>query len=364
MRPMVRPSVPTTAAATVLVASGLIGAAPSTAAHPGVATHDVRLTATDPATFFDEMRDMFDKELTFNAISRFVEHNQGLVADQAALINDIVKSFPAEDRDVATFALQHLFEANNMLADAGQASFLGTLGVRTIDPEVFNQSLLFPGEAAAIESEFGGLQGAVGHGLVLAAGLAELLSGKEPAGLDDLLVQLLDDVRAFNTNLISAQFAFNAELLAGERALLDAMFGASGHELARDIFVRGFNAFNMQFDVQQQSVNGLLGLTNYDPQALTASLLLPTQNGDYLNDGSIGGLFGVLNQNLALLGSALIAKDAGELIGMGGDADDAAFFAAIENAFTTLAGGPFGDVLSTGLQPLFADIGDIFAALW
>ncbi len=286
-------------AAALLVGAGLLApmATPAQVQH-----HDIRLTAGS----VDEL------------LEKLAASHAELVDRFDARVDQLLSS--NADRVAAG-------EGDDMMLNAGQASALGFLGVRTYDPLELNTSLLSDPEGPY--ADIGGLEGYF---------LADLTPSAD----------LLDELRGFNGDLLAAEYAFNAALVDHEAALAQAVFGADNP--LEEVVNRSFNAFNMLFDAQQQGLNGLLGLTDYDPQDLTASLL---HGAGPFSEGDVGGLTGVMFQGLTALGVGSIGQSP-DLSGLFDSFDGAAFGEALQGLFGTLGEGPFGDVLATELADLMA----------
>lgn len=334
MESVTRPSL----AAAALVAGGVLAVAPVA---PTVQLPDITLTAG--------LADMLDLQLNANAalVDTVLRANAGITHGQETFLGN----------QEAGAALQHLQESYNAMMGASQGALLGALGVRVIDPQTgavfdpaaLNASLQFTADTG-VGADFGGVEGAAAHAVLAAAG-----SAGSPAGFQ----QLLSDLQAFNTALIAAEKSFNGDLLASEVAMEKAAFGTDS--ALNGVVNRGFNGFNMLFDTQQQGLNGFLGITGYNPQELTGSLL--TGSGDQtFNDGSVGGLQGMFDQNLAMLAD-LGGLKAADLTGLFDNFDADAFTAASKGFFDTLLAGPFGDALTGDeLTAVFNTISDLLTA--
>lgn len=286
-------------AAALLVGGGLLA---PVATAPVAERLDVMLAAIPADEFLDKLA-----AANADLVSRFDTRIDQVLADNAGLVAD--------------------GKGDDMMTSATQAAALGVLGARTYDPLELNASLLSDPDSAY--AEFGGMEGLL---------LQQLTP--DPS--------LLDELNGFNTGLIGAQYAFNAALVDNQTALAQAVFGADNP--LEDVVNRAFNAFNLLFDAQQQGLNGLLGVTDYDPQELTASLL---HGSGPFNGGDVGGVLGSMFQNIALLGQ--LPTDSSDLSGLFDDFDSSAFTEALQDLFGTLDGGPFGDALA-GLPDLLADL--------
>ncbi|MBS9535416.1 hypothetical protein KIH27_17670 [Mycobacterium sp. M1] len=364
---------PYAVATAALVAGGLMAAAPVVATLPGVQLRDVALT-----TGFS-LGDIASQQLSQNSdlITGFLTSNGKLVADQAGQVDKLAEMLVGSDATgfqthAAQQAVFQFFDANNALTNINQAALLGLLGARgTVDTDGaftstdlpnLNGSLIVDDNHTA-SFNFAGLEAAIGHYLGAAAFFQAAQSGINPEHGDsgDAFNQLVASVTTFNQALVAAEQNFNTDLLSDQVALEQAIFG--NDSALNGIVNRGFNSFNMLFDAQQQSLNGFLGVTGYDPQELTSSLLQGSSEQTF-NDGSIGGLQGMFDQNLAMLAdiAGLKGDDFTDLF-KSFDAD--AFSEASKSLFETLAGGPFGDVFGAdgAFATLMTDLGNMFTTL-
>lgn len=338
MQSVARPSVAVTAVA--LIAGGVCGVAPMT---PPAHTPAVQLTAG--------LGELADLQLESNAqlAGTMLRANTGITHGEQVFLGNLAGDLAPDNQSGAFAVLQQLQESYNLTMGASQGALLGALGVRVIDPSTgavfdpaaLNASLLFTGDSGG-DSSIGGALGALLHATLAAVALGEL-TGREvdPGKIDELV----DKIQTLNTTLLDSQKAFNAELVSNEVALERAMFGTDS--ALNGAVNRAFNSFNMLFDTQQQSLNGFLGVTGYNPQELTASLLTGSDQ-QVFNDGAIGGLQGMLDQNLAGWAD-LGGLQAGDLNGLFDHFDSAAVSDATQALLETLIAGPFGDAFSADL---------------
>ncbi|HEU4359894.1 MAG TPA: hypothetical protein VFR27_00115 [Mycobacterium sp.] len=361
--------------ASAILAAGLIAGpvlpSPSDASVRGIAVQLVAGGADGSSD--DVLTGLLDQQRSFNSalIDKFFDHNGTLVATQSAQIADIATELAGADGNVhrAQTAVQQFFDANNALMGAGQAGLLGVLGARgtvddsgtftALDPAALNQSVIVdPNHAALIP--YAGLQSAIGH-YFGAAFFYAMINSKLPGdeiengATGQSFQTLVNSLGEFNTALAQAEYSFNTELSGNEIALEKAIFGTDN--AYGGAINHAFNSVNMMYDAQQQGLNGLLGITGYNPQEFTGALLIGS--GD---DGSIGGLTGMFSQQLMALDAAATAGGSGTPTDFTADPGDVN--AALGALVNTVLGGPFGDTFAGGgpfwllmsdLQALFAD---------
>lgn len=358
-------------AASTVLAVGLIAAPvmPSPS-DPPVRGMDVQLTvgSTDGSSA---------DVLAFNSalIDNFFAHNSTLVATQSAQIADIAAELAGADGNVhrAQTAVEQFFDADNALLGAGQAGLLGVLGARgtvddagtftALDPAALNESLIVDARHVAL-IPYAGLQSAIGH-YFGAAFFYAMIDSKLPGheiengATGQSFQTLVNSLGEFNTALAQSEYSFNTDLVGNEIALETAIFGTDN--AYNGAINHAFNSVNMVYDAQQQGLNGLIGITGYNPQQYTGALLVGSgdQPGD---DGSIGGLAGMFSQQLMALHAAVTAGGSGAPTDF--TADPGAVDAALGALVNTVVGGPFGDTFASGgpfwalltdLQTLFAD---------
>ncbi len=293
--------------------------------------------------------------------SGFTKLNEGVVGLQEQLIEGLAGVFPEGQRALGTAGLEHLFEGANMLPGTAEGTLLALLGAN-FSPEALNASLLVEADQSSLAAQFGGLEGFAGHNLLLLAGLAHLASGKDVPW--DAVGKLTTDMEAFNDDILGAEKSFNSHLVGAEDQIEQAIFGDNS---ALNGFVnRGFNVFNMLFDSQERTVNGLLGLTDYDPKDLTESLLHGSDQ-QVFNGGEVGGLLGLLDQGMFQI-SDLFGLKGADFDGLFQDVDGDALGSGLKDLLTTALLGPFlsfedGDLTSAfdGIGPVFQDLGAVFA---
>lgn len=349
-----------------ILVAGLIAAVP-TPLLPDTRDVDVQLTAG---------ADLLDEQRSFNStlIDNVFAHNSTLVAGQSAQIADLASDLAGPDGNVhrAQTAIEQFFDANNALLGAGQAGLLGALGARgtldeagtftALDPAALNESVIVDPRHEAI-IPYAGLQSAIGHYFGAAffyAMIDSKLPGKEieNGATGQSFLTLVDSLDKFNTSLTDGEHSFSTDLVANEIALEKALFGTDN--AYNGAINHLFNAVNMIYDARQQGLNGLLGVTGYDPQTYTATLLV--NPGDLPSgDGSVGGLSGMLSQQLMALDAMAGAAGSGAPAGF--TVDPAAVSAAFGALLNTLGGGPFGDVFSADgpLSVLLSDLQAVFA---
>ncbi len=355
-----------TVTAGVVLAAGLF-AGPVPAPSPRTAEVAVQLTAGWLADQLDQQR-VLNSEL----IEHFFGVNSRLVADQTARLPELQEVLAGADGNahLAKTALEQFFDANNAVLGAHQAALLGVLGARgtvdsagaftALDPAELNESLIVDARHVQL-IPYAGAQSAIGHYFGAAFFYAMInsgLSGKEiEAGVTGQNFNaLVTSLQNFNTALAQAEHDFSTQLTDSEIALQKALFGTD--TAFNGALNHAFNAWNMSWDAQQQGLNGLLGITDYDPQQYTAALLIDPA-GQSFSDGSVGGLTGMFAQ-LGLLFSAF-GPDAGSPPGF--SPDPAAVQAAFGELLATVSGGPFGDTFAAGgpFSVLLADLQTLFA---
>ncbi|MBS9533519.1 hypothetical protein KIH27_07950 [Mycobacterium sp. M1] len=349
-------------AAAALTAGSLIAAVPAVASFPSNVA--IELTAESSSL----LQQILDSQLSaFNTLvngdNGMLDSNAALVTSQAQLIQDYLDATgvaPGEDQTFGTQLLDHFFDGSNALLGANQGALLGLLGARAdFDPQTLNASLLSPTDSGF--NYFGGIEQAFGQYAAYFSQNSLLPGGSgDSATLGALFGTLVDDMYSFNTSLISAEEAFNASLVSNEIAMEQAAFGSDS--AFNGAVNRAFNAYNMMFDAQQQSLNNFIGAGTYTPQDLTQTLLTGSPGDHVFNDGSIGGLTGSFDQNLAMFAD-LAGLQPSDWAGLSANFDSPAFTTAFNDFLTTVSGGPFGDVFGTGLTPIFTDFTNIFDAL-
>ncbi len=360
-----------------VIAAGMVTAAPATM-WPAAPGHSILLTAG--------LAGPLDAQLNANSalIEGFLAANAQLVDAQHELTPSIAAVLGGDvhpDGSVhglAKDAVEQFFNATNALTGASQGSLLGLLGARgTVHDGAFaalnlaaiNESLLVdPQHAGSIP--FAGLESAIGHYIGAAVFLGGAFSGSsgddiETGAAGANFARLVADVVTFNSAVLAAEQTFNSNLVADELGLERAMFGTDS--AYNGLVNRVFNAFNMMYDAQQQSFNGTLGLTGYDPQEYTEALLTGSggADGQIFNDGNVGGLLATFDQSVAAVAD-LDGLFRGVSTGIpdGFEPDPTAVADAFRALGQTVGGGPFGDVFTAGgsFSDLMAGLQSLFAS--
>jgi hypothetical protein len=354
------------ATAVAVTAAGLIISTPVATPPPTAQLRDIALTSGS------DVNAASTSQLGFNSslIEGFLSSNTRLVDAQHDLTPELVRLLGGRiDPDgtphgLAKDAVEQFFNASNAFSGIGQNLLLSLLGARgtvagdgvftSLDPESLNASLVVDPRHTGT-SEFAGLESAIGHYIGAAVFLNGFLNDIPEDVIEgdatyDNFTKMVTDTVIFNQALLDAEKVFSTSLVRSELDLERALFGTDS--ALGGVVNHVFNAFNMHFDIQQQSLNGLLGVTGYDPQAYTAALLTG-------GDGTVGGVLGMLNQGLAattglfglLQGASTGAPD-------GFRPDPAAVGDAFQVLVATLAGSPFGDVFDAGgpFADLLADL--------
>ncbi|OSC32863.1 hypothetical protein B8W67_13440 [Mycolicibacillus koreensis] len=298
----------------------------------------------------------------------------GVEREISGAVYQLVKNLPLEDmgtsgQNVLNGTFSRLFDAVNMFLSGNEQAFMGLLGIgsnpaalsplaltNTLLADAANPNNLFhsgdigglQNVAAAIPYAFGNLKGIINDNLGF-----NLVPGPEKADF----AALQDAFSTFDRALVSGQLAFNDNLVTSQLGIEKALFGTDN--ALNGIVNRGFNALNMLLDAQQQSLNGLLGISysGYSPLELTNSLMFTPYIADApLNDGTIGGLMGAFNQTLSMFTNlAGLVLDPSTFNIDFGAINLLNVFPALFGAFDVSAFGPAFDALG----PVGTDLGAI-----
>jgi hypothetical protein len=333
---MERATRPCIVAAAVLATGGLIAVTPAmTPTLPDVQVPNIDLTA-------DTVTDSGDLGILHSILALFAgDQNQSLVpidtpnddlfSGQGGFLSEILSGAGASDGqpEFTEDFQQLLLDIDNALFGTGGGSFLDTAGAgEGIDAPPVNASGFAPGTAGA-----GGVAGqdaAVSSDVSAVAGSAAAVTA----------AQLQSDIEAFQSDLLSAEGAFNSALVEHELALEQAAFGDDN--VLNGVVNQGFSAVNSAFAAQEQSLNDLLGITTSTD--VTQSLL------------SVGGSGAASGSDLPVLAdiAGLQPSDFDDLFAnFKGDL----FATALQNFFN------FSD-LDTDLTPLFSDASSIIDAIF
>ncbi len=201
------------------------------------------------------------------------------------------------------------FNAGNLLLGTGEQTFNSLVGAQV--PATFWSSLLTGSGAQVFNGgQIGGLVGAFDQGLAGSADAAGLLLGNTSASassalsgygvaaaanpVNAALLQIQQTQLGFTGGLVNGELGLNNSLLTHEVGLEQRIFGTDS--ALNGALNRGFNAGNLLLGTGEQTFNSLVGAQV--PATFWSSLLTGSE-AQVFNGGQIGGLLGVVDQNLA-----------------------------------------------------------------
>ncbi|MGA8329745.1 MAG: hypothetical protein WB777_10685 [Mycobacterium sp.] len=399
--------------AAALITGTLLAVTPTTSSVPSVQVRPAQLTSADDPlalpgdtlTFANSLLNMQADELSSDTtlIANELASNASVVAGQESFESDVASAFPSlfdvggltpvapvAEIDVPIAAgsglgqvFDRLVDVNNLSLSTSENLFNSLIGADNFDPAAINASLLIGGGLTAVpppmavdsdaepigviatgapflSGQIGGLEGITGNSLDLDYATINYLNTELGISLPNFVFQdvvtLGDDFITFNNALVADELAFNTQLLNEELAAEAAAFG--GNEAALNGSVdRMINIDNLSLSTEENSFNSLIG-AEFSPADITQSLLTGTTT-DVFDTGDLGGLQGIIDQNLALSAdlAGLTSSDITSAFAPGAF-DTAAFTAAIDDLYDVSA---FSN-LTPDLATLSTDLGTIFTS--
>ncbi|WP_343599121.1 PE family protein [Mycobacterium sp.] len=273
-----------------VAAVSIVAAAPAvTPALPELRAPAISLTAGGVGDALEAAIQSLNSDLVGGEFS----FNTGLVDTEVGLEKAIFGTDSALNG-----ALNRSYNVVNMFPDTAENSANGVLGANADGTVDITRSLLVGVNPVGSllpnifnSGDIGGLEGVVDQAL---AGFGDI-TGVPPLSL---LEQLQTVELSVNGTLVDTELSINTGLVHDEVALEEVIFGTDS--ALNGVLNRSYNVVNMVLDADEHLVNSILGAHPPAAAEITASLLAGSA-AQVFNDGSIGGLEGVLGQSYLVL---------------------------------------------------------------